>query len=126
MSKRNNIFSSFGYAGNGIKQAIKTEPNFRIHLIIAFAGIILAFIFQFSLLRWAILILTIAIVMVLELVNTGIEKIVDIIRPNYSPVAKLIKDVSAAAVLLSAFAAIAVGLLLFLPQTLQFLSFLTR
>lgn len=122
MSKRHDVVKSFGYAGNGVKEAFKYEPNFRIHIILGTISIILAFVFQFSITKWTILILTIAFVVILELVNTGIEKIVDILRPKYSPTAKVIKDVSAAAVLVAAIAAASIGILLFLPNILQLLS----
>jgi diacylglycerol kinase len=126
MSKRNSMLKSFGYAGNGIREAFKTEPNFRIHTIAAVISIILAFYFQFSLIKFAILILTITLVIILELVNTAIEKVVDKISPTYSRLAKVAKDVSAAAVLISAFAAILVGLLLFGPYIAQLLSSATH
>ena len=118
MSKKGNFIKSFGYAGSGIKEAFQNEPNFRFHTLAGIIAIILGIIFHFSTIKFAILILTISFVIVLELINTCIEKIVDIISPNYSPVAKVVKDISAAVVLISAFAAIAVGLLLFLPQIL--------
>lgn len=122
MSKKVNFFGSFKYAGNGVKAAFKDEPNFRFHTLIGILVIILAIIFKFSPEKFAILILTIAFVIILELVNTSIEEIVNEISPNYSLSAKLIKDVSAAAVLISALAALAVGLVLFLPSIFQFLS----
>src|SRR5258708_5129167 len=105
MSKRNSMVKSFGYAGNGVKEAFKNEPNFRIHVIVAAIALVLAFYFQFTVVKLAILVLTIFFVIILELINTAIEKVVDKISPNYSPIAKVAKDVSAAAVLLSALAA---------------------
>lgn len=122
MSKRNSVVKSFGYAGNGVREAFKSEPNFRIHTILGAISIVFAFLFQFSTTKFALLILTITLVIILELINTAIEKVVDKISPHYSPLAKIAKDVSAAAVLISAFAAILVGLLLFLPNILQLLS----
>lgn len=122
MSKKNNYIKSFGYAGNGVKLAFKNEPNFRIHTAVAAVAVILAFYFEFSIEKFALLILTISFVIILELVNTSIEKVVDKVSPRYSPLAKVAKDVSAAAVLLSAISAILVGLLLFLPNILQLLS----
>ncbi len=120
------MVKSFSYAGNGVREAFASEPNFRIHIILGMASIVLAFIFRFSATKFAVLILTITLVIILELMNTAIEKVVDKISPNYSRLAKIAKDVSAAAVLTSAFAAIAVGLLLFLPDILLLLSFLTH
>lgn len=120
MSKRNGIVKSFGYAGNGIKDAFKNEPNFKIHLGLAILSIILGFLLEFTSTEFAILIITITIVIVLELVNTVIEKIVDIISPEISQEAKIIKDLSAGIVLISAICATLVGALLFLPKITNF------
>ena len=122
MSKRNSTLKSFGYAGNGVREAFRTEPNFRIHTIVGLIALILAFYFQFPPLQFAILILTIMLVIILELINTAIEKVVDKISPNYSTLAKIAKDVSAAAVLISAIGAVLIGLLLFVPYILPLLS----
>ena len=67
-------------------------------------------------LEWLILLLTTALVVILELINTSIEAIVDLVEPNIKNGAKIAKDISAAAVLISALMSIAVGLLLFLPK----------
>ena len=122
MSKRENIFGSFKYAAAGIGDAIKSEPNFRVHIIIGIVAIILASILQFRGVEWAVLFLTEAFVIAMELINTVLEEIVDIISPEKKEKARIAKDVSAAFVLMSAFAAIAVGIVLFLPKIFQFLS----
>ncbi len=125
MSKKHSATDSFGYAFSGIKNSIKDEPNLRFHILAGTVAIFMGFYFQLSLEKMAILVITIFSVIILELVNTVVEEIVNIIRPHYSPKAKLIKDISAAIVLLSSFAAIAVGLLLFAPYILQLLSSVT-
>lgn len=122
MSSKHSGLKSFGYAGNGIKEAFQNEPNFRVHVIAGIIALILAIYFKFSVEKFTILILTIFFVIILELLNTAIEKVVDKISPNYSRLAKVAKDVSAAAVLLSAIAAVLVGLLLFGPYILQLVS----
>lgn len=126
MSKKRKFVKSFGYAGNGVKEAFKNEPNFRVHSFFAVVSLALAFYFQFSAVKLAILVLTVMLVIILELINTAIEKVVDRISPHYSPLAKVAKDVSAAAVLISAIGAILIGLLLFLPNILQLLSSLAH
>lgn len=126
MSKKNRMVKSFSYAGNGIKEAFENEPNFRIHTIFAIISIALGVYFQFSLIKFAVLILTITLVIILELINTAIEKVVDKASPTYSRLAKVAKDVSAAAVLVAALGAILVGILLFAPNILQLLSSVTR
>ncbi len=120
MSKKRKVTNSFAFAIEGIVQAFKSEPNFRIHIFFSILVIGGAFYFQFSQFEWLIVFFTIAWVLVLELVNTSFEKVVDIASPRYSLKAKFAKDVSAAAVLLSAILALVVAALLFIPKVLEF------
>ncbi|CAN5309280.1 diacylglycerol kinase family protein [soil metagenome] len=121
MSKKQSPIKTFGFAFEGIKQAIHEEPNLRFHILAAILVLVLAFFLQLDILSFAVLILTISSVIVLELINTIIERITDMISPEISVNAKFIKDVSASAVLVSAIAAVLVGLLLFAPRILQLL-----
>ncbi len=120
MSKKESIFSSFGFAGSGVKDALRDEPNFRIHIIVGTLALILGFVFKFSTIEFAILILTETIVIVAELINTALENIVDIVSPEKKEEARIAKDVSAAFVLIAAFSSSLVGLLLFLPRIFRF------
>ena len=116
MSKKRNITSSFGFAWDGVREAFKNEPNFRFHLLATIAITILGFYFQITRIEWLFLLLIITIVVSLELINTAVEAIVDIASPKISKLAKIAKDVSAAAVLISSLAAIAIGIIIFLPR----------
>jgi diacylglycerol kinase len=116
MSKTHSVVRSFGYAFDGIKEAIKNEPNFRIHTIIALFALLLGLILKLSYPEWIILAFTIAFVLILELINTSLEAIVDIVSPQIAPKAKVAKDVIAAAVLISALLAVVIGILIFLPK----------
>ncbi len=118
MSKTHSALNSFGYAINGIKEAIKNEPNIRVHLIIGLIAVIVAYFLKFNRTEWIILVFTISFVLNLELINTALEAIVDIVSPQIQRKAKIAKDVAAAAVLISAILAIIVGLFLFLPKIL--------
>lgn len=120
MSREKPLLSSFIYAFSGIKTAIKNEPNIRIHLLIAIVAISLALLLGFSLNEWVILLFTIAFVLVLELVNTSLEALINVVSPEVREEARVAKDVSAAAVLISALLSIIVGAFLFLPKILQF------
>lgn len=107
------LLKSFQYAINGIAFCVRHERNMRIHIV---AMLYVAFFSQFyDLMRSEIilLIITCALVMITELVNTSIEVIIDKVSPNYSPLAKISKDIAAGAVLLSAISAVIVGLVLF-------------
>jgi diacylglycerol kinase len=118
MSKKHSIVKSFPYALDGLKTAFKNEPNFRVHLIIGFLTLVTAFFLKVNPTNLAILVLTIGLVITLELLNTMIEALVDLVSPNIHPLAKIAKDVSAAAVLISTMVSIIIGLLIFGEQLL--------
>ncbi|WP_245843792.1 diacylglycerol kinase family protein [Oceanobacillus rekensis] len=106
----------FSYAWNGIKEIYKTEYNFRIHLIAAVLAIVAGFTFHLSNMEWAIIVLVIGLVLMAELINSVIEKMIDYLKPEIHPSAKIIKDVAAGVVLITAIIALIVGLLIFLPK----------
>lgn len=111
---------SFKYAFNGIVLLFKGEMNARIHLIAAIGVIILAVIFEISFTEWALIVFAIGMVFVTETINTSIERIVDIISPEYNKKAGEAKDVAAGAVLLAAIFAVVIGAIVFLPKLLLF------
>jgi len=119
MSKAHSTIESFGYAFDGIKTAFRKEPNFRIHSSVGVAAIILAGVLGFNSYEWIILVFTIFLVLVLELINTSLETLVDLVSPEISEKAKVAKDVSAAAVFLTTTFAALVGVFLFLPKILK-------
>ena len=117
--KRKRLRNSFKYAFEGIGEALKTEQNLKIHFIIALVVIIAGFIFKISKLEWIACVILFGLVISLELVNTAIETTVDIAMPEKNEKAKLAKDVSAGAVLVSAIMAVVVGLIIFVPKILH-------
>ena len=112
---RGNLRSSFRYAGAGLRWAVLTQRNMRIHLAISALAVILALLLHFSARDLAVVALTIMIVLALEMLNTVVEAAVDLASPEYHPLAKIAKDVAAGAVLVTAIGAVAVGLLLYVP-----------
>jgi len=116
MSLKYSLQESFGFAFQGIKSAFQSEPNFRIHIFLATLAIILGILLNLSSLEWLILALTISFVMTLELLNTVLERLVDLVSPEIRREAKIAKDLSAAMVLLNAILAVAVGGFLFIPK----------
>jgi undecaprenol kinase len=118
VDKKHSLKKSFKYAFAGVKTSIVREPNLRIHVFFALIAITAASLLGFNPLEWIILFLTIFFVIMLELINTVLEALVDIVSPEFSPEAKTAKDVSAAAVLLAAFVSVIVGIILFLPKIL--------
>jgi diacylglycerol kinase (ATP) len=117
-----NLFLSFKYAWAGVYYAFITQRNFRIHTVISVLAISLGVFLQVSPTELSIIALTCALVMVLELLNTAIESVVDLtVKQTYHDLAKIAKDCAAGAVLISAIAAILVAGFILLPPLLQFI-----
>jgi len=110
-----NIFESFRFAFSGLWYALRTQRNTRIHLTIAAAVVVLGLWLGLPLTQWAVLALTIGFVLVSEMLNTVAEMLVDLLSPGYHPLAKVIKDVTAGVVLLTAVVSVIVGLLVLGP-----------
>jgi diacylglycerol kinase len=106
---------SFRHAFTGAWYVIRTQKNAWIHMLIMIIVIILAAWLRLSLFDWSVLVVAIGIVWLAEFLNTSIEAIVDLVSPQRHPLAKVSKDVSAAAVLITAMTAILVGILLLGP-----------
>lgn len=106
---------SFRYAFHGWGHVLKTQQNAWIHSLIASLVIVMGLWLGLEPRDWAILVLTIAMVFTAEFINTAIEAVVDLASPAHHPLAKVGKDVGAAAVLVAALAAILVGLLILGP-----------
>jgi diacylglycerol kinase len=107
---------SFGYAFEGLGVMLKTQPNFLVHTAAAVVALGLGFLLRLSPPELALIVLTIAIVMVVECVNTALESLSDLVSPEFHPLIKRAKDISAAAVLIGAIASVVVALLLFGPH----------
>ncbi len=104
---------SFKFAFNGIKILFSTQINARIHLIIGSLAICLGFFAKLSATQWAILLLTIVIVISAEAMNTVIEFLADFVTNQYHPLIEKAKDVAAAAVLICSVGAVIIGFILF-------------
>ena len=117
-----NLFLSFRYAWAGIMYATKTQRNFRIHLAIGLIALILGIVLHIQTLEAAIIAVTISIVLVMELMNTALESVVDLtVGQTYHELAKIAKDCAAGAVLVSAIAALLVAAFIYLPPLLVLL-----
>ena len=109
-------FHSFRYAFAGLKHAWNNEHNFRIHLFATVVVIAAGIYFHLRKNEWIILTFAIAFVIVTELLNSAIELLADFISPGEHKTIEKIKDIAAAAVLISAFAAVIAGILVFYPH----------
>ena len=92
------------------------EQNFRFHLLSAVIVIIAGLFTGLSILEWIVIILVIALVIGAEMLNTAIERVVDLVSPDYHPLAKQAKDIAAASVLVFAACSVIIGMLIFLPK----------
>lgn len=111
-----NRAKSFGYAFEGILAFLKSEPNARIHLLAIAVVCTAGIYFHVSNIEWCLLTIAIVSVVTTEMLNTAIEKWMDAAHPERSPVVKFIKDVAAAAVLITAIGAIIIAGMIFLPK----------
>ena len=106
---------SFGYAFEGWAFVLRTQHNAWIHGIISVVIVGLGLWLHLERIEWAILILTMMVVWMAEFFNTALEAIVDMVSPDFHPLAKVAKDVAAATVLVGAIGAVLVGALLLGP-----------
>jgi diacylglycerol kinase len=107
------LLRSFGFAFEGVAYILQTQRNARIEIAIAIGAVVLGAWLGISTAEWAVLVLTIVVVLALEWMNTALELAVSLASPKVHPSAKAAKDVAAACVLLGALASIVVGVLLF-------------
>lgn len=110
---------SFGYAFQGIGNFIRKEPNAWIHFTAVVVVTSLGIYYGISATEWCIVILCFGLVLMAEAFNTAIERLVDLVSPDFHPLAGTIKDVAAGAVLLGAIAAAIVGCIIFIPYIID-------
>jgi diacylglycerol kinase len=111
---------SFAYAFNGLKILLKEEHNARLHLIAATVAVIAGVVLNISAMEWIAIVFATAFVITTEIINSSIENMADFISPEKHEKIKKIKDLAAAGVLISAVAALIVGMIIFLPKILEF------
>jgi len=110
---------SLRHAIDGGRHIVRREPNVRIHLAVAVAVVALGAWLGLSARDWAVIVLAMGGVVATEAMNTAVERAVDLLSPARHPLAKLSKDVAAAAVLVAAVAAVVIGLLILGPPLWQ-------
>ncbi|HBH12260.1 MAG: Uncharacterized protein XD91_0120 [Clostridiales bacterium 38_11] len=110
----NKIINSFIYAARGISYVYKTQRNFRIQIIMMIVATVIGLLLNISAIHWAILFMISCLVLTLEIVNTAIETIIDMITDEYHVNAEKAKDAAAGAVLIASFFAVVIGFIIFL------------
>ncbi len=116
---KNPITESFGYAFEGIRTGIRNERNMKIHCLAIIFVTLAGTLFQITAVQWCICLLLFALVASLELVNTAVEAVVDLVTEDKKPLAKIAKDTAAGAVLFAAIISVIVGCIIFLPYVLE-------
>jgi len=107
---------SFVHAAEGIKTAVLSQPNFRVHLTLSFLAVSAAWYLQVSQVEWAIILFVIATGLAIELLNTSIEYTVDLMTDEYHILAKFAKDTAAGAMLVYAVFSVIIAGIIFLPK----------
>ena len=124
MSKENrgSLKSSFSYAFQGIMTCLKNERNIKIHCTMAALVVTAGAILRISAVEWSICFALFGLIMGLELVNTAIEAVVDLVTEERKPLAKVAKDTAAGAVLIASVMAAIAGLIIFLPKGIAWIA----
>ena len=107
------FLKSFTYACKGIYSVIKEQQNFRIHVLASFVVISFGFYFQVTTTEWCVLLVCIGGVLTLELINSSIENLVDLVTTERKPLAGKVKDIAAGAVLVASVLSVIIGVLIF-------------
>lgn len=115
MEQIKKIAGSFLHAFHGFQYALKKERNLRIELLAAFFVVLTMIILEVEKWEMVVLVLMIALVLILEMLNTFLERLVNLLKPRIHPQARVLKDLMAATVFLASVTAAIVGLMIFLP-----------
>lgn len=113
-----NFLKSFGYAIRGIAYVFKTERNFRVHVAVSILIVILMIYYNVTVSQAVFLTYAIGSVLILEIINTVMERVTDILKPRVHPYAAVMKDLMAATVLIAALGAVISGILILGPYVL--------
>lgn len=118
--QKSSDFFGFRYAINGFLEAVKSEKNLRIHLVVTLMVISAGFFFHIKVLEWIAVFIMIGLVIMAELFNTAVETIINLVSPDFNHLAGKAKDISAAAVFITAIVSIIVGMAIFVPYCINF------
>ena len=111
---------SFGYAFAGVADLVRGQFHAKVHLAATVVVVVFGFFFRISAVEWCLVALAIGSVIAAEALNTAVEYIVDMVSPEYHPLAGKAKDVAAGAVLLVAAAAACVAVIIFIPKIILY------
>ncbi|MEH7379913.1 diacylglycerol kinase family protein [Bacillus sp. JJ1533] len=118
-SKWTRFIKSFSYAFQGLREAFLSERNLQIHFVFSVIVVICGLLFQITKVEWMVILLLIGGMFSIELMNTAVEKVVDLVTSEFHPLAKKAKDIAAGAVLFYAIISAIVGVIIFLPYLIR-------
>ena len=121
MKRQQSLLKSFGNAFAGIGYFFTNDRNGKIHMAITLIVLAAGLAFKIVAIEWMLILFCIALVIGLEMLNSALEKICDMVQPNYHATVKIIKDISAGAVLVATIISIIIGIFIFLPKALLLL-----
>lgn len=110
---------SFVYAWHGLKAVVGKEQNLDFDLVVGAVVVVCGWLLGLSRMEWIAVLICIGMVLFAEMMNTAIEKLVDLVSPEWNALAGKVKDIAAAAVMVLAFAAAVVGLIIFVPHIIS-------
>ena len=113
---------SFNYAARGLKMVLSSERNAKLHLSAAFLALILSIILRIDIQQWLFIVISIALVFFAEITNTAIEKSLDLISQENNQLIRVIKDMTAAGVLVTAISAVIVASIIFIPRIISIIT----
>lgn len=114
------LIRSFAFAWNGLRICFLNELNFRIHILLALIAVVLGVLLNVSTLEWIATGFCIALVISMEMLNTAMEKLCDVVHKDFHPGIKKVKDIAAGAVLVSAIFSFVTGLVIYLPKLIVY------
>lgn len=117
--KKHRFIRSFYYAISGIIVAVKAERNLKIHLTLSGVVIIFGFSLSITLMEWLVVLIMVGGMLAAEMMNSAIERVVDLVTEDYHPLAKQAKDIAAGAVLFFAITSVLIGVLIFGPRLIN-------
>lgn len=118
---KNPLYKSFQYAFEGIYTGIRKERNMKIHCLAAVCVVAAGTLLKISAMEWCFCLILFGMIFSLELVNTALEAVVDLVTEERKPLAKIAKDTAAGAVLIAAIMAAVTGGIIFIPKILSLL-----
>ncbi|MDP4011029.1 MAG: diacylglycerol kinase family protein [Candidatus Roizmanbacteria bacterium] len=110
---------AIGHAVDGLLWAVRTQPNYKIHFSLILLSVVVGWFLNISYTEWMVILVTSLLGIIIETVNTSIEKMGDAVDTNYNENIKISKDVSASAMLLYSLGAIIVAGIIFIPKLLD-------